>query len=73
LALKNNIDYCEATCTAIASAKICQSIGMRCVFEFSYHQYKYHGRPVFQQEMHDGCEGARLMIGHLSDMKLEIR
>jgi hypothetical protein len=23
--------------------------------------------------MHDGCEGARLMIGHLSDMKLEIR
>jgi len=68
LAHLNGIKFCEATCTAISSTKICQSLGMESKFEFPYKTYKYLGQLVFPTKMHDGGQAANLMIGDLSEI-----
>jgi hypothetical protein len=68
LAKECGIKYIEATCTATASTKLCQSLGMRCIFGFPYNEYRYHGRLVFDKEMHDGCKMASLMVGDVDEL-----
>lgn len=62
---QKKIDYSVAICTAVASHKICKSLGLKSFFEFPYCQYKYHGREVFKSEMCDGSKCAYLMLGNV--------
>ncbi|KAI6221000.1 N-acetyltransferase domain-containing protein [Aphelenchoides fujianensis] len=57
--------FCFAICTATASTRIAESLGMENRFVFVYREFVCDGERVFPATMRDDCEGASLMVGDL--------
>ncbi|KAI6186752.1 Acetyltransferase, GNAT family [Aphelenchoides besseyi] len=71
LAKRLGFQFCETVCTATASTKIALSVGMKIAFVFPYSKYVSHSLTVFPNPMHDGCEGASLLIGDVNEVLQE--
>jgi len=67
LAVSKGLRYGEVLCTAKASQRVCQKLGMKVKMEVEYNKFLDNGQICFKNTQ-DGCTSAQLLIGDLKEM-----
>ncbi|CAD5227952.1 unnamed protein product [Bursaphelenchus okinawaensis] len=67
IAKQHGFKYVEAECSAVASTKVAESLGLRSFFVFPLERAILNGKPFFPPVLSDGLTGANLVIGEIDN------